>query len=520
MSGIEQELRENGRRKYGCGSNPEPTGMMKPVIAIIIMVAITVVLAAVLYVWSQSFASGNESVTTGWQEQEVPARPTDMHIEARMDVEYVKIDGELTPTYTLSYYGRYTYETSSQTTTAILPLPETTIENIWVILNGVQIDHFVVSDDAIRVPLPPGLANEVEVSYRLQGSDEFYHEVPQGRVIDSFYMQLTIDGIDERSALDPDSLNPDRTQKGEGKITYTWDKKMSLLRDDISIVLPEENDPYEAYGLFLGLMTGLTILFLIFYHSAITRLGRAVTSEDLVVLITPFILLAVGVGLFLIGGDVGIALALGLGVFIAMEYLFVFRVFKFKANVEMFSIPLLFAGSAAGYSFLDGYVRTLISAVLLVFAILIYVIFMVRYKAILRPNETPVILKKRLLKQKERAEEEKEAFVRRWSASEERWEAVVGKSEQEIGRLKSTITDLNEKNVKKLFAKRHCPFCSDDIDRKFTFCPSCGKDVSIVVKCDQCGALMDSKYAHCPNCGDRNDDHIEEAEEVPPPPPS
>jgi len=488
---------------------------MKPVIAVIIMVAITVVLAAVMYMWAQSFAGDQGSLTTGPQDQEVPAKPTDLHIVARMDVEYVKVDGDLTPIYTLDYTGRYTYELSSQNTVAVLPLPMTTIEDIEIVLNDVEVLNFTVHVDEIRVSLQSGIVNEVEVSYQLQGAERYSHDVPHGRVIDSFYMQLTIDGIDEREALDAGSLNPDRIQKRDGEIIYTWDKKRSLLRDDISIVLPEEKDPYESYGLFLGLMIGLTIIFIVFYQSAITRLGRAVTPEDLVVLITPFILLATGVGLFLLGRNVGVAVGLGIAIFIIMDYLFVFKIYKFKANIEMFSIPVLFAGAVTSYSFLNGYLRTMISSILLVFAILFYVFFSIRYKAILKPGETPVILKERILKLKARTEEEKEGLKSRWRASEDKWQALVGRHEQEIGRLKLTITDLKEKNVKELFVKRHCPYCSDDIDREFTYCPSCGKDVSNVNKCHQCGALIDSSYAHCPNCGDGNPDHLEEAEEVP-----
>lgn len=496
------------------------TEAVSPVIAIVVIVAIMVVLAAVLYVWAQSFAGDQSSATMGYQNQEVPAKPTDLHIEARMDVEHIRVDGDMVPTYTLTYYGRYVYERMSHATTAILPLPDTTIENIWVVLNGVEIDNYLIASDEIRIGLQRNISNEVEISYRLQGAEEYYHDVPKGRVIDSFYMKLTIDGIDERSALDPDSLNPDSTVRKGGEITYTWDKKRSILRDDITIILPEEQDPYEMYALFLTLMVGLTILFLIFYQSAITRLGREVTAEDLTMLIIPFILLGVGVGLFLVGGSVGLAVAMAMGLFIVMDYLFVFKIYRFKAGVEMFSIPLLFAGAASSYSFMTGPIRTMMTGVLIVFAILIYIIFSVRYKAILKPNETPVILKKRLLRQKEKRELEQEAFVRKWNESESRWNDIVADNEVEIGKLKGTITDLKEKNIKELFAKRHCPYCSDDIDTGFTFCPSCGKDVSIIVKCSHCGGLMDSNYTHCPNCGDRNVYHIEEAEEVPQTPPS
>ena len=457
---------------------------VNPIIAIILMVAITVVLGGVLYVWVTSLSSTSDGSMEGYREdmgvQAVPVEPTGMEISSILDVEYVIIEGDLLCIYTLHYTANFNYESSETLTYTEIPLPHGSVEDITVRLNGEYMEKPPVEDNMIKLTLPSYWENEVIVSYTAFGKDDYNHEIPKNKLID-FVMTLELRGVDYDSEedLSKNCLTPDTIRNSDDKIVMEWDKPNAILKKDIVIKLPDRSNPLDDYGAFLLVLVLLMIVFPLFYFKSFNRMGLEMKTEYLAFLGTPIIILymILGISLVYLASIYAVPLAM-LCYFIAAFITQKKMVPLEKGFVELLMFPYLTVVFVAVTLFFWDHNGLVVGTVFLILAIIILLNLFRKYK----PPKIEI---------------QDKDFV----DNIYKLKLDYNDASDKIEKLEQENTTLRAIKKSEIFEKRFCQHCGSKIGPKFEFCPICGKDLKKIKQCSDCGIMVPLKSEFCPNCG-------------------
>lgn len=446
------------------------------VIGVVIMVLITVVLAAVSYVWVSGFMGAGGGAAPTWNKQEVPAEPESMEIYSVLDCEYLRIGDRPVPVYTLHYNATFTYNTSSNAT-AYIPLPKGSVENLAVKLNNVLIDPNIQSYK-IMLDLPAG-ENTVYISYTTRGSYEYSHSVPD-RLMERFYMKLEIKNIKYDRNLPSECLEPDKEYISDGNTVFEWNKKDAVLRKEIIVKLPEWKNPFDAYLSLLPLLFLLLFLLGLFYYEAFRRTNMQLNLESFGFLMVPFILLMLSIPALVVHIDAEWAVGFSLVFSVAAMFIIKKKVLRIsKAFFDIFLLPTLALISVCVFVTVSAPYGGTIGIACIILSVLVGVKFFKENKG---PKEK-ISIDRMLMKIQSLSDEKKQV------------ETVLEKERREKELLKERIK-------KGTFAKNFCPHCKSNVKPDFDFCPKCGKEIKHIEKCEKCGSLVHSEIeAYCPNCG-------------------
>jgi FlaG/FlaF family flagellin (archaellin)/RNA polymerase subunit RPABC4/transcription elongation factor Spt4 len=457
---------------------------VNPVFAVIFMVAITVILCGVLYVWVTSLSSTSDTLMEGHREdmgvQAVPVEPTGMEISSILDVEYVIIEGDLLCVYTLHYTATFDYESSETLTFTEIPLPQGSVEDITVRLNGQYIEKPQIKDNMIKLTLPSYRENEVIISYTAFGKDAYNHEIPKNKLID-FVMTLELRGVDYDSEedLSKNCLTPDTIRNSDDKIVMEWVKPNAILKKDIVIKLPEQSNPLDDYGGFLLVLVLLMIVFPIFYLKSFNRLGLEMKTEYLAFLGTPIIILymVLGISLVYLTSIYAVPIAM-LCYFIAAFITQKKMVPVEKGFVEVLMFPYLMVVFAAVTLFFWDHNGLVVGTVFLILAIIILLNLFRKYK----PPKIEI------------QDIDFVGNIKKIGMDHNDASDKIEKLEQE----NATLRAIKKSEV---YEKRFCQHCGSKIGPKFEFCPICGKGLKKIKQCSDCGIMVPLKSEFCPNCG-------------------
>lgn len=446
-------------------------------IGVVLMVLITVALAAVSYVWVSGFMGAGGGAAPAWYKQEVPAEPESMVIYSVLDCEYVKIGDKLVPVYTLHYNATFTYNTHSNAN-AYIPLPSGSVENLAVKLNNVLIKPNIQSYKIV-LDLPAG-KNTVYISYTTRGSYEYSHSVPKGRLMERFYMKLEIKNIKYDRNLPSECLEPDKDYISDGNTVFEWDKKDAVLRKEIIVKLPEWKNPFDTYLSLLPWVFLLLFLLGLFYYEAFRRTNMQLNLESFGFLMVPFILLMLSIPALVV--HIGAEWAVGFSLVFAVAAMFVIKkkvLMVSKAFFDIFLLPTLALISVCAFVTVSAPYAGTIGIACIILSVLVGVKF---FKENRGPKEK-ISIDSLLMKIQSLSDEKKQ--VETVLESERREKEILG-----------------ERIKKGVFAKNFCPHCKSAVKPDFDFCPKCGKEIKHIEKCEKCGSLVHSEIeAYCPNCG-------------------
>ncbi len=456
---------------------------ISPVIAIIIMVAVTVILGGVLFVWVTSL-SMSDSLSEAYEKelgvQEVPVEPIGMEITSILDVEYVMIENDLMCIYTVHYTAIFIYDRTSDPTTTTIPLPKGSIEDIAVELNGQSVVKPVIVKNSIQLSLPTYTENEVVISYTAYGMNDYNHAIPKNKLID-FVMRLELKGVeyDYEQDLPKKCLTPDTVKNSGDNVLMEWDKSNAILKKDIMIELPERTNPLDDYGVFLFYLAILIIFFALFYLEGFKRIGTEVKNEYLAFLITPLILLYIIIGLALVYFSPIFAVPLGLLCYFAAAFLVEKKMLPIKKGFnEMLLFPYFIVVFVAISLFFWNSNGLIVGTFFLILAIIVILNFFRKYKV-----PPKAIIEKDLSRDLQKLQTDHRATLHK-------------------------LENLNQENevlraIKRqdLFDKRFCAFCGGKIGPDFDYCSKCGKNIKKIMKCPHCNILVSGKEKFCPNCG-------------------
>jgi len=281
-------------------NNPKK-GNLSVSAAITVIVVGTIILCGILYIWVGSLIETGMD-TSYLEKQEIPSDPTSMNIDALLEMEYVRKEGELQPVFDLSYHATFGYEASNAPTVTYIPLPDASIEDLEVSINGTKIDLPNLVENQVRISLSKETTNKVEIKYKARGSMEYRHTIPKNRFIRHFQMETTIKGINSVSweNMLNEGLSPDSKEREGNTVVLSWDKQNAVLKKDIAVTLPTREDPIDSLGTFLFLLILMMIIELIIFYRASLRLNLKWKNDHLAFLCAPFIITALVVALSLI----------------------------------------------------------------------------------------------------------------------------------------------------------------------------------------------------------------------------
>ncbi|MEW6069355.1 MAG: zinc ribbon domain-containing protein [Candidatus Thermoplasmatota archaeon] len=459
---------------------------------VLVFVICTMLLAAMTYFWVTGFMGAGFASAPAAFTGEIPAEPKAMSINSTINVKYIRIEQEYVPTYTLSYEATFKYVTTGRST-AYIPLPSGSIENLVVKLNGNIISEPSVSDRNIVIFLPIG-TNNVYLSYNAEGSREYSHQVPTRRLIEKFYMRLELRNVEWYESLPRECLTPDIISTSGKTTVFIWDKENAVLDKKIVIKLPKWENPFDTYFGSIPAVFILTLLLGLFYYEAFRRVGKLWKIEYIGFLLVPFIFLylSLGVGIAYIELLPSAIIALAIGIF--TMYVIKRRVVNVsKGFTEIFLLPsfsLIFVSTLSliktGYSLVIG-------TVALIVAIALGIKFFKTYE---RPKEKLSV--EELSVKVNILESEREKLEKEFAAERERLEKELATERED---KRKVLTRIKEG----VFAKRFCPYCKYSVAPDFDFCPKCGKDIKRIIKCEKCGALVSiaENELYCPNCGEQ-----------------
>lgn len=267
-------------------------------IGIVIFAVCTILLASVVYFWTVGYFGAGYGMAPEAFAGEVPAEPKAMSINSTLNVEYVRIEQDYVATYTLDYDAFYIYKTTYNTT-AYLPLPTGSVEDLVLKLNNKVIGEPNITGKSIIVALPAGTSN-VYLSYSAKGSGEYSHSVPKNRLVEKFWMKLEVKNVEYKEALSSECLMPDIIHSSDKTTTFEWDKENAILDKDIVIKIPKWENPFDAYLNGLPALFILVIILGLFYYEAFRRVGIEWKSEYIGFLLVPFIFLYLSLGVLIV----------------------------------------------------------------------------------------------------------------------------------------------------------------------------------------------------------------------------
>lgn len=462
----------------------KPRVGVSPVIAIIVMVAITVILGGVLFVWVTSLSTTSDSLSEAYEKelgvQGVPVEPIGMEISSILDVEYVMIENDLLCIYTVHYTAIFTYELSSEPSSTTIPLPKGSVEDITVKLNGQSVVKPAITHNSIKLSLPINIENEVIVSYTAYGMNDYSHAIPKNKLID-FAMRLELKGVDYdyEEDLPKECLTPDIVKNSEDKIVLEWTKSNAILKKDIVIELPKKANPFDDYGAFLIYLVILIIFFAFFYIESFKRIELEMKNEYLAFLVTPLIILYITLGIGLVYFSPIFAVPLGLLCYFVAAFVVKKKMLPLKKGFnETLLFPYFLVVFAAISLFFWNSNGLIVGTIFLIMAIVVLLNFFRKYQA-----PPKLQLEMDLTRDHMKLQVEHTSTL------------------QEFENLKKENEVLRAIKRKDIFDKRFCAFCGGKIGNEFDYCSRCGKSLKKIIKCPHCCILVSSKEKFCPNCG-------------------
>ncbi len=462
------------------------------VVAVAIFVIITIVLAGVLWLWVSGL------VATGYEDRdllrksEIPSDPTSMSINTTLDVEYERFDGAIIPFFDIRYHASFGFEPRASPTVTYIPLPQASIEGLEIELNNVMVDIPEISNNRVRLTLPNNTANEVEMRYTAKGNNDYLHTIPKNRFIRHLKVKLIINLNDDDditgNSLFKGSLSPDTVTEDEGKIMIEWDKENAVLKKDIIVTLPEREDPLDSLGTFIVLLIFLMIGESIVLSGMLRRLNRERQKETIPFFLVPFVLIALVVLLSLIYLDETYAALFSILLFIPLMYFILKRMIGIGKGLTETSVIVCVSFSILPVLvFLESDIRVIAVTVLLTALVSAGLLFIKKFKtrsSIKQHDQSRTLFQKNvdLIKEMRDLKLEREGL------------------NDTISKLTSANSTLREKR-EKCVAKHFCLFCGRAIEEDFDYCPGCGEDMDILIKCPKCAVLLSEGATHCPNCG-------------------
>jgi len=463
---------------------------ISPAIAVIFMIAITVVIMGILYVWVTSLA--DTSATMALDEaigpQKVPAEPISLDINIFIEIKYVYVQGEYITLYDINYNALFTFESKAEISEATLPLPKGSINDLQITLNNKLITKPNYKNNKITLDLPSFQRNTVRISYSAFGTDKYSHSLPTDRLIEQFKLKIVVDSEDftPRDDVPKDCLMPDEiTRKGD-KTTLEWERTNAVLRQDITIMMPAKDNHFDNYLALLPILVILIICMVLFYLEGFKRTGKKWKWENIIFIAGPVILLYMVLGLLLV--------YLFTLLSILISFVFVMAILLFvnkkvlnvrKGLLEMYFIPCLGIGATLVFVFYWNIFGIVVGMSITIATFLFVLNFLRKYK---RP-----------------AKKEPEVdLIKKINELNEEKEKISTKLNLENSEMNQKILDLSRLNntlrKKRQFMKRFCVFCGYKISSDFGFCPHCGKDISIVRRCTSCKNILSGNENYCPNC--------------------
>ena len=88
-----------------------------------------------------SYKSYSEAYQKELGKQEVPIEPVVMDISSKLNVDYVLIENDLICIYELHYMSSFKYAESNVQRPVSIPLPEGSLEELKVLLNGIACEY-------------------------------------------------------------------------------------------------------------------------------------------------------------------------------------------------------------------------------------------------------------------------------------------------------------------------------------------------------------------------------------------
>lgn len=501
MPSIKEEMSEHGiadgmpvhLSKTGIHPVLRPRNKIKnkAIVAVILMVAVTVVLAGVLYMWVGSLASTHESVDFV-NRQEIPDDPTSMSINTTLDVEYKRLNGAIVPFFDIRYHATFGFEPRGSPTVTYIPLPQASIEGLEIELNNFVVDIPEISNNRVRLTLPKNTTNIVEIRYMAKGNNDYRHTIPKNRFIRHLQVNLIINRNDDNditgNSLFKGSLSPDTVVENGEKIVIEWDKENAVLKKDIIVTLPEMEDPLDSLGTFLVLLIFFMIGESIVLSGMLRRLNRERQKETIPFFLVPFVMIALVVMLSLIYLDETYAALFSILLFTPLMYYILKRMIGIGKGLTETSVIVCVSFSILPVLvFLESDIRVIAVMVLLTALVSTGLLFIKKFKTrstITQRDQSRTLFQKNveLIKGMRDLKLEREDL------------------NDTISKLTSANSTLREKR-EKCVAKHFCLFCGRAIKDDFDYCPGCGEDMGIVIKCPKCAVLLSEGATHCPNCG-------------------
>jgi flagellin-like protein len=473
-------------------------GALNPVLAVIIMIAITVVLGGTLWASLSQIGGVDESAesikakSAAYEEdlgkQRLPREPIAIEIYSQMDVEYVLVEYDLICFYTLKYSSTFKYNQTQNIDQVSIPLPKGTIEDLKLIVNGKVIDHPSIADNEIELLLPAGRDNIVVLEYTAYGTDSYSHEIPKNKYLEHFNMKLEILGVDFdfRSDLPKKCLTPDTIENNNEKIVMEWQKPNSIIKKDVFIELPKESNPFINYLYFLPALILLIIFISYFYFEGFVRVKMKFKNEHIGFIIAPMLTLYLIIGIMLVYLESYITVPLALLSFVAITFFIQKRMLQLKKGLKEFFFYQSFSTiSVSIFIFFQNSVGIVLGTIFLILTIFIILNFIKNYKK-------PVKLK---VKQKHVWDLTKSINV----LENERNSAL-----NQVNYLTMENQRLRTMHQNGAYDRKYCINCGTNIDHGFEFCPKCGNELSKIANCSSCNVLLSGKEQFCPNCGLKN----------------
>lgn len=456
------------------------------VLVVLFMVAITIVLGGVSYVWVASMGTGSyKTYSEAYQKelgkQEVPIEPVIIDISSKLNVDYVLIENDLICIYDLYYTSTFKYEETNEPRLVSLPLPKGSLEELKVSLNGVPINRPNVNDNSIKIILESNKSNIVSINYIAFGTEKYSHAIPKNKLLESFNMRLEIDGVDinYQKDLPKSCLTPDNIKTTNEKTILEWNKKSTVLKKDILIELPKKTNPYTNYFYFLPCLIVLVIIFSLFYYESFQRLKLELKNEYFGFLITPILIFYLILGMALIYLQPIYAVPISILGFTGIIFIVQKKMLPIKKgfhDILFFQSFLII--SVSSYLFYNISTGLLIGTIFMILTIIIILNFFRKYK---RPYH-PV--------------DKKNDPFEQYNLISEREDLLI-----KVKKMQKKIEQLKEIKTIKTAEKRFCIFCRSNVTSSYDFCPKCGKDIRKISKCHRCDALISGNEQFCPNCG-------------------